>query len=320
MKKISIIGNIILDKYYKHGRKKENYGGITYILSALSVLFGREADIFPISIINRDHFKKAVPVLKKYKNVNTGFIKKTDRPMNYFSMYFDKEEKYYNYYCYLNNIAIPYCMVKPHLDSDLIIVTYITGDDIRFKDLTKLSENAQGLVFGDIHHFIYENPVNGIKPFKQIKFRKEWVDCFDIIQGTAFEWEFLLKNSPLNKYTENLVQYPIKEMEKRFSQAAKHILKGRPEILLLTDGKFGAFAFYKKENRIVSSFKKPRSFKKIKDTTGCGDTFSGAFLYEYMKTGDIKKALNFAVYLSSCKTQVFGLWDSSPKFNRYLFS
>ena len=240
---------------------------------------------------------------------------KTEERMNCFAMFYDKDNYYYNYLSCLNNATIPYSNIKSYLDSDFMIVTFISGNEIRFKDLARISQNSKGVLFGDIHHFIYDKPVNGHKPFKKIDFWKEWINCFDIIQGTTFEWEFLLKNSPFNKYTENLPQYPTEEMKKRFFPVAEYILnKTRPNILLLTDGKFGAYAFYKKDSKITVLFEPALSFDKIKDTTGCGDTFSGGFLYKYIATGNVKTALKFAVYLSGWKTQIFGLWNQK-KYN-----
>ena len=60
MIKISILGDIVLDQYIKHGKIKENYGGIIYMLSALSVLFNKEAQLFSVSIVNVKHYDSII--------------------------------------------------------------------------------------------------------------------------------------------------------------------------------------------------------------------------------------------------------------------
>ncbi|MBU1078618.1 MAG: hypothetical protein KKH98_15070, partial [Spirochaetes bacterium] len=49
--KISVIGNVMLDSYIKKGHTEEKYGGILYVISTLSVLFDKQARIYPITII-----------------------------------------------------------------------------------------------------------------------------------------------------------------------------------------------------------------------------------------------------------------------------
>ena len=309
MKKIVIIGDIIRDTYVKKGKSKHCYGGILYITSVLSIFFNKKAEIIPLALLNKDHYTKVVKILKKYKNVDTAFIKKIKDAINSFIMYFDKDNKYYNYQCHLNNKSITYSVIEPHLDADIIVVSYITGNDIELSTLKKIADKSNSTIFGDIHHVIYNPPENGIKIFKTMNFWEDWINCFDIIQGTTFEWEYLLKGSPLFKYVENLVQYPQKEIKKRFLKAAEKIInKYRPKVLLLTDGKYGAFVFYKKGKKLEAFYKPAIDLRKIKDTTGCGDTFSGSFLSKYINTGNVKKSLKYAVKISSLKTQFLGLW------------
>lgn len=310
MKKISVIGNVMLDQYIIKGILKEHYGGILYVLSVLSLLFNKKAEIFPISIINNQHYDEVFSILRHYKNINISNIKKINQKMNTFEMYYDKDGHYYNSLCYFNNKLIPYRSIKPHLDSDIIIISFIAGNDVELLTLKKIAQNGKSLIFGDIHNFIYDPPVRGIKTFKTIKFWKDWVDCFDIIQGSTFEWEFLLKDSNFSGKVKHLLQYPSKGIKRRFQEVAKYILnKKRPKILILTDGKYGAHVFYKKEGKIISIYESALLLDNVKGITGCGDSFSGAFLFQYSQTGDVRKALRFAVQISSLKTQFLGLWN-----------
>lgn len=307
--KISVIGKIMLDKYIQKGTVNENYGGILYDISILSVLFNKKAEIIPISLINQKHYSDIKKIIDKYDNVDYSSIVKYTGDMDTFEMYYDKDGSYYNSLCYFNKNKIPFSSIKPHLDSDIFVISYMTGNDISLDVLKKIAKSNTGLIYGDIHNYIYELPYRGIKTFKTIENWEEWVDCFDIIQGSSFEWEFLLRYSPYHKNVKELLQYSPHEIHDHFQPVANHILKKtRPKILILTDGKYGAHVFYLKDRKVRSIYESALHLEKVEGITGCGDSFLGAFLYKYVQTKKIKRSLRFAVQISSWKTQFVGLW------------
>ena len=85
-------------------------------------------------------------------------------------------------------------------------------------------------------------------------------------------------------------------------------MKKRPRILIITDGKYGAVVFYKKKGKVIALYESAIQHGNIKGITGCGDSFSGAFLYQYCRTGSVRKALQLGAQISSWKTQFLGLW------------
>jgi sugar/nucleoside kinase (ribokinase family) len=308
--KISVLGSIILDQYIKDGKTRETYGGINYVLSTLSILYGNSATIYPVCTVNEDHYENIIKLWKQYKNINPKYVKKHKKEINRFRMYYDKVGRKYNSFFYKNNQVIPQTLIKQQYDSDIMIISFMSGNEISEQQLTEISKNKKGLLIGDIHNYIIDNTSHGSQIFKEIRKSENWIRNFDILQGSTFEWEFLLKSSPLNNYTDHLIQYKSNEIKKKVTKVGEGVLTdNRFRILLITDGRFGAFAVYKdKNNKIVCSHRVPHKFTEVKDTTGCGDTFLSAFSYIYSQTSNIRKALNYAVNLSSIKTQVFGLW------------
>ena len=94
--------------------------------------------------------------------------------------------------------------------------------------------------------------------------------------------------------------YDIKQaMIKMQKCGAKNVLlsKGSDKAVFLgTDG-----LFYEKE-----------PYKgKVANTIGCGDSMVAGFIYEYIKIGDTKKALNFSVAVSSASAFKTGLADKN---------
>ncbi len=75
-----------------------------------------------------------------------------------------------------------------------------------------------------------------------------------------------------------------------------------PELIIITDGKNGAYAYNGKRETFVPAYKA----KKIVDTTGAGDAFAATFFYFYSKGFSIKKSLNYAAINSSSVLEKVG--------------
>jgi len=67
-----------------------------------------------------------------------------------------------------------------------------------------------------------------------------------------------------------------------------NLLSYGPEIAIITDGNHGAYAFKKKEGYMII----PNEVN-VKETTGAGDSFGAGFLTGFMKTTNIKIALEY---------------------------
>lgn len=78
--------------------------------------------------------------------------------------------------------------------------------------------------------------------------------------------------------------------------------------IIETRGEQGvAFTLPGGEEKIVPSFQ-----AKVKDTTGAGDTFNGAFVTEYAKEKDMEKAIEFANAAASLAVEKIGAQEGMP--------
>lgn len=68
------------------------------------------------------------------------------------------------------------------------------------------------------------------------------------------------------------------------------------EIIIITCGDKGAYAYSKKESKLYFC---PAIKTKVESTVGAGDSFGAAFLTEYLKSQDIEKALLLASNVSA---------------------
>ena len=131
------------------------------------------------------------------------------------------------------------------------------------------------------------------------------VDCSgDLLKSVLKLEPFLVKPNleELEQFanSELKTDYDIKQaMIKMQKCGAKNVLlsKGSDKAVFLgTDG-----LFYEKE-----------PYKgKVANTIGCGDSMVAGFIYEYIKIGDTKKALNFSVAVSSASAFKTGLADKN---------
>ena len=91
--------------------------------------------------------------------------------------------------------------------------------------------------------------------------------------------------------------------ETTIAHAGRALLKVGPELVAITDGINGSWIF----NEDVGLFHQP-AFKidNVMDTTGCGDSYHGAFLYGLIHNMSLQKTAEFASAVAALNTQFLG--------------
>ncbi len=146
-----------------------------------------------------------------------------------------------------------------------------TVEKIRQKGSCKISADLGG--FGGAHTSIekrtnYKN---------KLKILKNYIHLIDLAKASLEDCYYLF---------ENHVSSPESIIRKLFSYGLK--------IIIITLGDKGALIGYNKKMYKISSIK-----VKAIDCTGAGDTFTSAFLSEYLLTSDIERSGIFATAASS---------------------
>lgn len=97
-------------------------------------------------------------------------------------------------------------------------------------------------------------------------------------------------------------------------KALKKIYKDfKPEILVTTLGKKGSVTLINNEIKYVDIFN-----VEVKDTTGCGDVYHGAFLYGLLRKWDIIDIMVFSTAVSSIKSMYYGGRSGIPDLKKIL--
>ena len=103
--------------------------------------------------------------------------------------------------------------------------------------------------------------------------------------------------------------------EQQLSKSAELLLKEGPEIAVVTGGVNGSWICTKDG----LSFHQPAFlFPKTVDTTGCGDSYHGAFLFGLLKGFAIEKTAAFASAVAAMNSQQLGGRSGIPKLDEVI--
>lgn len=180
-------------------------------------------------------------------------------------------------------------------DSIFKVTLDVAFDHIEFSaEALKLAREADCLFFGLLpqRFGISKNTIREL-----IKESPESLKFFDLKLFEHFfdikVVEFLLKNSNIVRIKEKEIGFltdKLKLKEGSLEEFGKQISKKyKIDLILVTRGKNGIFAFHKKEGAFcISGYN-----VDVKDNIGSGMAFSAGFLHYYLNGNSIEDALNF---------------------------
>jgi hypothetical protein len=143
--KIGVIGSINRDTILlADNALKQGWGGMLYNLVTLSHLMGKRGEIYPVCNIGRDCWDNIIAILSRLSGVHGDYLKKVPEKNNHcFLTYLPDGEK-----TEILRGGVPALLfndVAPLLDSDIILINYISGRDINLKSLQKLRKKRSPL-------------------------------------------------------------------------------------------------------------------------------------------------------------------------------
>jgi sugar/nucleoside kinase (ribokinase family) len=291
--KITVIGTINKDTIiFPTGKRTESFGGIMYNLSALAGLGGKWVSIYPICNLGYDVYNEVEKILKRYKNVKLNGINKVRKKNNHAFLFIDQNNQRKE--ILQNRVpALRFDQVKPYLGSNLILINFISGFDIKLDDLKKIRRKTDALTFMDVHSLTLGIDKDGKRFLKAPKDWQEYIKQADIVQTNLIELS-TLSGKELRSW-------------KEAQDFGKHVLSLGPCMLLVTLGEDGAVMIQREGKEY--QFKKCKGIKVrgFKDATGCGDVFSAGFLVCYFHTSDFVRSLVFANRVAAEKCKISGV-------------
>lgn len=274
--KILALGEIIFDIF----NGEAEIGGAPLNFCAHCASIGAETAI--ISAVGNDSLgKDALSAISSF-GIDSGFVQKNNMPTGQCLVT-------------VSNGAPEYCVIRPTAYDKIQItdemIERISGygaDVFAFGTLIQRDEISREAVKNILEHCGFRNV------FCDINLRK---DCFD-----KESCKRCLENATILKISAEeepmLADFGLYETSESDKQTVMNICKAfdNIDIVLFTKGENGSLVFSKTETRFYE-FEAEKT--EVVSTVGAGDSYSAAFICEYLKSGDILTAGTAGSKLSS---------------------
>ncbi len=270
---IAILGTIVKDRIISLKNEiTESFGGLFYSIETLRALCSQDDKILPISFGGSDIYDEVINIFANDSRIVLDGLYKIEQPNNRVELhYINSTER--TEYSQNPMPSLSLSHVIPFLNSDILLVNFISGWDIGLEDLKVISKNYHGIFSMDIHSLTLDRKNDGRRKVRKIEKLNEWLMLPDIVQFNKKEFEMICNSNLTTFYNKYC-----------FDQN---------KIVNLTLGKEGSISLYREKNGIVK-IKTPPVKINVTDPTGCGDVFLAAFSCEYGKNKNIIKAAQMA--------------------------
>ncbi|MDP6124437.1 MAG: PfkB family carbohydrate kinase [Candidatus Latescibacteria bacterium] len=269
---IAILGTVVYDEIFTYrGVRNESYGGITYNVAALSSLVDESAMICPVANIGEDRANEICSVLGGYKQTDCGHLAVIDQPNTnvklVYSSISERSEAIWH---------IPPALTKKTLTDavgvDAILINFITGQELTLDALVELRSSTSALIHMDVHNRISSWGDDGGRTITGFGGWEEWLAHVDTVQMNEMESEVLLKEE-------------ITEID-GFLDAAKRFVEAGLKAAMVTLGPLGSVVAYRADDGVYGCHCPAAVLGDVIDTTGCGDSFSAGFVWNFLSSGD----------------------------------
>ena len=280
---ITIIGHLCKDIVHVPGEKdvqEESFGGIMYTLLALANLLSEKDCIQPIFGVGQADYEPLMEQLKPYKNIDASGIFKFKGPTNQVQLFYQKDTQT-RIECSQNISApIPLNRIKPYLDSDGILINMISGADITLETLGYIRMEIRERKI-PIHFDFHSLTLGTDQEFK--RFRRPLTDWR--------RWCFMLNSIQMSE--EEVLGLSAERYDEK--TLINHLMSLMVETLLITRSERGVTVIVQDiHKKLTMKDIAGVSFGNAVDSTGCGDVFGAAFLYQFVKSKDSFIAAEFA--------------------------
>ena len=289
---VTVVGNINHDIIVSsEGKTTDSLGGIVYNIVTLAEVGGSFIKIFPVSFIGRDEKRKFDKLIAPYPNVLiTGVVEISEGTNINYLRYTNCNEREELTQFFTGEIT--YEMIEKFLDVDVVHFNFISGYDVALDTIVKVREKTDALIFLDVHSLVLKKETTQ-RHYRCVAQWKDWIKGVDIIQMNITELFYFTCN-PINVRENDIDE--IKSI-------IKMLLEEGIKIVIVTVGEKGVYLGYKEK---VYFFRQKYRYA-TRDTTGCGDIFSSAFLTKYLATHDAFISVEYANLISGVATTRRGI-------------
>lgn len=192
-KRVGVIGTFVWDVIHgrpPHDTPVEEWGGVTYSLSALDAALPDDWEIVPLMKIGSDMTLRANKFLSGLKHIAAdAALVEVPYPNNRVTLrYFSDERR-------TETLAggFPgwnWLALKPLIDAahvDAIYVNLLSGWELDLPTARSLREYFKGPMYCDLHMLVMAVREDGMRVPKPLSDVREWCGCFDVLQANEDE-------------------------------------------------------------------------------------------------------------------------------------
>jgi hypothetical protein len=187
-KRLGVIGSFVWDVI--HGRDKravpiEEWGGITYSISALDAALSDEWEIVPLAKIGFDVADRARAYLRTLKHVAPdAALIEVPQPNNRVELrYLDDERR--SEYLSGGVPAWTWLGLKPVLDAarlDALYINFLSGWELDLETTQLVRAHFTGPIYCDLHMKVMSVQADGLRVAQPLSDVAAWCGCFDVLQ------------------------------------------------------------------------------------------------------------------------------------------
>jgi len=263
-----------------HGRDPaqaavQEWGGISYALSAIDATLPEDWQIVPLIKVGRDLASKANQFLHTLRRTphDARFIE-VPEPNNRVTLRYESVERR----CEQMTGGVPpwtWHELGPLVqDLDALYINFISGFEMSLETAQLLRRGFRRTIYADLHSLFLGKEPDGLRVARPLPQAPAWFGCFDIVQLNEDEMH-QLGDDPL--------------------AIAADAMRQGCTTLCVTLGKRGAAYFTGNPIRtelIPAPITHQPAFDQIVDPTGCGDVFGGAVIAALLGGATLEQAIH----------------------------
>ncbi len=195
IRRLGVIGTFVWDTI--HGRDArqvpvEEWGGITYALSALNAALPEHWEIVPVMKVGQDLATRAREFITGLRRMAPdAALVEVPYPNNRVELRYETMDRRTEH---LTGGVPPWTWLglKPLItDLDALYVNFISGFELDLETSTLLRQHFRGPIYADLHSLMLAVQPDGLRTLQPLPDVAAWCRCFDVIQVNENEMSMM---------------------------------------------------------------------------------------------------------------------------------